>query len=125
MHDNKKITSRNIVSNIKKELKGKKLYKRGFIELPRKNYPDDFREIKKSIEFSLITARDYLNPRELLPQNPVLRLIKKALSICAKPFIKTQTIFNANILNALENLYAYLKELEKHEKNRFRSTKIH
>lgn len=108
----KKIAYKKLVSKIKKELKKEGIYQRGSISSP-KNYNNYTKQIRSDIELFLITARNYSDPTILLPRNPFLRFIKYILLLPIKKVMKTQSVFNRNILYAIEQMFIYMSVLEK------------
>lgn len=104
------------VDQIKRALKKAGIYQRGIIEVPTYN-PDSLKQLRNKIEMFLITARNYSDSTILLPRNPFLRLIKKIFLFPLKEIMKTQSVFNKNVLFSLEELYTYIQLLEKKLKN--------
>lgn len=105
----KKIDIERLVRKINKDLKEEGLNQEGVLEIPDKGGVDPLR---KRIEFSLLTAREYSNPEELLPLNPVLRLIKRSILAVLRVYTRSQIVFNKRVLSSIEDLYRYMRRLE-------------
>ncbi len=112
-----KITTKKIVQKIKKDLLRQRIWKKGLIEIPHKKTKTEIEMLKLQVEFALSTARDYNNPEYIMPRNPFFRFIKKRILSILRVYTNYQTVFNKNVLMILEDLYKYLKILEKRQKN--------
>jgi methanogenic corrinoid protein MtbC1 len=109
----KKIDIEKIVRKIKRNLKKEKIDE--YLEMintsDKRNYKAFL--IRKKLAYDLITAKEYVHPEQFLPHNPILKKIKQSLLFILKVYTNKQTLFNQSVLNLVEDLYEYLKLLEK------------
>ena len=86
------ISSVELVNKIKKELKRKKVWKKGQIQYKTARQKSEIDLLKQKIEFALLTLRDYQDPTYILPKSPLTRFIKKSILLVVRVFIKYQNM---------------------------------
>ena len=111
------ISSVELVNKIKKEIKRKKVWKKGQIQYKTARQKSEIDLLKQKIEFALLTLRDYQDPTYILPKSPLTRFIKKSILLVMRVFIKYQIVFNKNTVTLLEDMYKYIELLEKNKSN--------